>query len=169
MRLSLASFTLVAALAIAATTVAAAAPIRDCKGAQLKGSFALVPGSPAAGSVSYRLVLKNVSRSACAITGLPQLQLLGKKGNKLPTHVRAAFPGALTAIFVRLQPGQRTRATARFSPDVPGVGEQGVGRCEPIAYTARVTAPGGGTTTVKLLPPTPVCEKGRLFFSAYGR
>jgi len=32
-----------------------------------------------------------------------------------------------------------------------------------------VTGQGGGTTTVKLAPPTPVCERGQLQFSAYGR
>ena len=83
--------------------------------------------------------------------------------------MRSNFPGALTAILVTLRPGQSTRATARFSPDVPGVGEQTVGRCEPVAYSFRVTGQGGGTTTVKILPPTSVCEHGRLLFSAYGR
>jgi hypothetical protein len=83
--------------------------------------------------------------------------------------VRAAFPGALTAILVRLAPGASTRATARFSPDVPGVGEPAAGKqCERTAYWFRVAAPGGGTTKVKLSPVTPVCEHGQLQFTAYG-
>jgi hypothetical protein len=45
----------------------------------------------------------------------------------------------------------------------------GPGPCEPKAYWFRVTAPGGGTTTVKVLPPTPVCEHGTLSFSAYSK
>jgi hypothetical protein len=72
-------------------------------------------------------------------------------------------------VLVTLNPGQSTRATARFSPDVPGPGEQTLGRCEPIAYSFRVTGQGGGTTSAKVLPPTSVCEHGRLLFSAYGR
>jgi hypothetical protein len=84
--------------------------------------------------------------------------------------VIAAFPGALTAILVRLAPGQSTRATARFSPDVPGTGEPVSGRrCEPVSYWFRVAAPGGGISKVRLSPSTPVCEHGRLQFSAYGR
>ena len=76
---------------------------------------------------------------------------------------------ALAAVLVILDPGQWTRATARFSPDVPGTGDsQQPGPCEPTAYSLRVNARGGGTTTAKLLPPTPVCERGRLQFSAYG-
>ena len=140
-----------------------------CKGSQLAGSFKAVPGSAGAGNISYALRLQNVSTSSCSLTGLPQGQLLGRTGAKNPTHVRAAFPGALTAILVTLAPHQSARATARFSPDVPGVGEGGKKQCEPTSYRFRVTAPGGGTVTVKVLPATPVCEHGRMLFSAYGR
>jgi hypothetical protein len=48
------------------------------------------------------------------------------------------------------------------------VGEPTAGtKCEPTAWSFRVTGQGGGTTLVKLTPPTPVCEHGRLLFSAY--
>jgi hypothetical protein len=141
-----------------------------CKGTQLTGSFTGIKGSAGAGNISYALILRNRSHTTCTLTGLPSARLLGKTGKALPTHVRAAFPGALTAILVRLAPGQRTRATARFSPDVPGVGEPTQAtRCEPVAYKLRVNAQGGGTTTVPITPPTPVCEHGRLQFSAYGK
>ncbi len=158
-----------AAVPAAATTSAAAglSPAM-CKGSQLAGGFSVIRGSAGAGSISYALRLKNTSTSSCSVTGLPQGQLLGLHGGKLPTHVRAAFPGALAAVLVTLRPGQTARATARFSPDVPGTGEQTTGRCEPTAHRFRVVAPGGGRTTVELSPPTPVCEHGRLFFSAYG-
>jgi hypothetical protein len=155
--------------ALAGTTAASGGMVASCKGAQLAGSFSAVKGSPGAGNISYALHLRNVSRTACAVTGLPQGQLLGRHGGKLPTNIRAAFPGALAAVLVILDPGQWTRATARFSPDVPGTGDsQQPGPCEPTAYSLRVNARGGGTTTAKLLPPTPVCERGRLQFSAYG-
>jgi len=67
-----------------------------------------------------------------------------------------------------LAPGKVATATARFSPDVPGAGEQVAGPCEPKAFRARVWPPGGGSGSfvVRLVPPTPVCEKGRLVFSA---
>ena len=74
----------------------------------------------------------------------------------------------LTAILVRLAPGKTTYATARFSPDVPGTGEPTAGtKCEPTAWWFRVSGQGGGTSKVKLGPPTPVCEHGQLLFSAY--
>jgi Protein of unknown function (DUF4232) len=139
-----------------------------CKGTQLAGSFKAVYGSAGAGNIVYRLTLKNVSAKACSLTGLPRGQLLGKTGKKLPTHVRAAFPGALTAILVTLAPGRSSHATARFSPDVPGAGEQKPGQCEPTAYRLRISQPSRGNTAVKMIPPTPVCEHGGMSFSAYG-
>jgi len=169
MKISLAALLVGAVAALSASTAfghrTATAP---CAGSQLSGRFAVVYGSAGAGNIVYKLSLKNASTSPCTVTGLPQGQLLGKTKAKLPTHVRAAHANQLTAILVTLAPGSSTSATARFSPDVPGVGEQTVGQCEPKAYWFRVRAPGGGTTTVKLLPATPVCEKGTLSFSAYG-
>lgn len=163
------TLTLVVVAAATAATSAVAQSDASCTGAQLKGTFNAVRGSAGAGNITYKLVLKNVSTHMCTLTGLPQGRLLGKTGKALPTHVRAASPGMLTAILVRLAPGKTTFATARFSPDVPGVGEPAAGtRCEPTAYVFRVAAQGGGTTRVKLVPPTPVCEHGRLLFSAYG-
>jgi hypothetical protein len=155
--------------AAASSAAGAATHMSSCTGSQLAGTFKAVPGSAGAGNVSYALVLRNVSTTQCDVTGLPQGRLLSKAGKPLPTHVRAAFPGALSAVLVRLAPGKTTRATARFSPDVPGTGEPVAGRnCEPVSYWFRVTGQGGGTTKVKLTPATPVCEHGQLLFSAYG-
>lgn len=161
---------LLVVLAASAAAVAAARPTAAaCTGAQLTGSFKAIPGSAGAGNITYALVLRNRSTTACQLSGLPSARLLGKTGKPLPTAVKAAFPGALSAVLVRLAPGARTRATARFSPDVPGVGEGAAGKqCEPTSYGFRVSAPGGGTFTVKLSPATPVCEHGQLQFTAYG-
>ena len=160
---------LVFAAAVAASTASATSAVAFCGGSQLSGSLSVIRGSAGAGNVSYRLALKNVSTAQCSVTGLPQGRLLGKGGKPLPTHVTAAFPGALTAILVRLTPGQKVYASARFSPDVPGVGEPAAGRkCEPVSWFFRVAGPGGGTTKVRMAPPTSVCEHGQLQFSAYG-
>jgi hypothetical protein len=148
----------------AATVTAAATPA--CVGKDLSGAFAGVPGSAGAGSISYNLRLRNHSSHTCFVSGLPQLQLLGRTGKALPTHVRPSHPGALTAVRVVVPPGGYTAATARFSPDVPGVGEGSYGPCEPKAYRARVTVPpGGGMVVVPLVPATPVCEHGSMAFS----
>jgi hypothetical protein len=159
-----------AVAALAAVSAAHATPAAPrCRGAQLAGRFAVVSGSAGAGNITYALKLKNISATACTVSGLPLGRLLGRRKGTLPTHVRAAFPGALTAILATLTPGQSTRATARFSPDVPGPGEQVAGRCEPVAYWFRVAGQGGGQATVKVVPPTSVCEHGLLLFSAYGQ
>jgi Protein of unknown function (DUF4232) len=163
------ALTLLVLAAAGGAEAGGATHLTSCAGSQLSGTFKLVPGSPGAGNVVYGLVLKNVSTRQCEVSGLPQGRLLNKAGKPLPTRVRAAFPGALTAVLVRLAPGMSTKATARFSPDVPGPGEPVAGRnCEPVSYWFRVTGQGGGTTRVRLLPATPVCEHGRLSFSAYG-
>jgi hypothetical protein len=156
--------------ALAAAGVAAGASRsseQPCVASQLTGTFSVAPGSAGAGSISYVLRLRNRSTEACFVSGLPQLRLVGKLGRPLPTKVIPANRGALTAVRVVLLPGGYSAATARFSPDVPGVGEPVVGRqCEPTAYRARVSPPpGGGTLVVPITPPTPVCEHGRMLFS----
>lgn len=141
-----------------------------CAGGQLTGRFAVIPGSAGAGNIVYRLSLRNRSSSTCAVTGVPAVRLLGRTGKALPTHGRPARPGTATAVLVILAPGQTATATARFSPDVPGVGEPTTGRqCEPTAYRLRVAARGGGSTVVPIRPPTPVCEHGQLQLSNYTR
>jgi uncharacterized protein DUF4232 len=159
---------LAAAAAFAACGASAGGQPSSCTGAQLAGAFRVVPGSAGAGNIVYALTLKNISSKTCTVTGLPQGRLLGLHGGKLPTHIRASFRPGLTAVLVRLAPGKSARATARFSPDVPGVGDHTPGACQPRAYTFRVSLAGGGTTNAKLGPATPVCERGQLQFSAYG-
>ena len=157
-----------AAAAVAACGASAGGGPTACTGAQIAGAFKVVPGSAGAGNIVYALTLKNISSRTCTVTGLPQGRLLGQHGGALPTHIRAAFRPGLTAVLVRLAPGKSARATARFSPDVPGVGDHTPGACEPKAYALRVSLAGGGTTNAKLSPATPVCERGQLQFSAYG-
>jgi hypothetical protein len=141
-----------------------------CAAASLNGSFAAVPGSAGAGNIVYALHLTNTSRATCTVTGIPVVTLLDRHGRALPTHERPAHPGALTAVLVRLAPGRAAVATARFSPDVPGVGEPVSGRrCEPVAYTLRVRPAGGGTLRAPIRPPTSVCERGGMSWSVLTR
>ena len=151
---------------IAAPAIHAIAP--RCEGSQLAGRFSVVPGSAGAGNIVYKLTLTNRSWAPCTLTGLPEARLLNKAKKALPTRIRPANPGALAAVLVTLRHGQATVATARFSPDVTGVGETG-NPCEPKAYWLRVFGQGGGTTLVPITPATPVCEHGQLSFTAYGR
>jgi hypothetical protein len=158
----------VGALVLAAAGAAGGAASAWCRGAQLHGTFTVVPGSAGAGNIVYRLRLTNVSAASCSLTGLPKVTLLGKTKRALPTHVVAAHPSQLTAIIVNLAHGKSAYANARFSPDVPGTGEGRPGApCEAKAYWLRVSAPGGGSTLAAIKPVTSVCEHGQLQFDAY--
>jgi hypothetical protein len=146
---------------VAAASAGGATPSR-CTGIQLGGTFAGVPNSAGAGNIVYRLALQNLSSATCVLTGLPQGGvLLGKTGTKLPTHVRNNFPGR-AAVLVRLAPGRFAYANARFSPDVPGTGDNTRGQCQPKSYWLQVEG-----INVKIAPATPVCERGTLSFSTY--
>jgi len=161
------AFTTIVLAAIAASAGhAASTSLAPCKAAQLSGTFNAIPGSEGAGNIVYALAVKNHSSSACTLSGLPRGRLLNINGTAQQTHVIA--DGPQNAPLVRVAPGHTAHADARFSPDVPGVGEGAAGKaCEPKSYGFRVTAPGGGTFSVKLKPATPVCEHGRLQFKAY--
>ena len=150
---------------VLAGAVAATTP-PPCVGRDLSGTFAAVSGSAGAGQISYNLRLRNRSTRTCFVSGLPVLRLVDRAGKPLPTHVAPAHPGQLTAVRVVLGPGAYSAATARFSPDVPGPGEQTPGSCERKAFRARVTVPpGGGVTVVPVVPATSVCEHGSMVLS----
>ena len=148
--------------------VAAPATLPACTGNDLHGTFRAIPGSPGAGGISYLLTLTNTSGSRCFVVGLPGLQLLDARGRALPTSVSPGRPGPAVKIVVA--PGGSASAQARFSPDVPGPGEPVLARqCEPTAHSLRVTPTGGGTLTVAVSPPTPVCEHGSLRLDQWHR
>lgn len=159
---------LLAAIAAATASAGARTISSPCAAGALAESFSVVPGSAGAGNIVYALRLRNRSAADCFVSGLPTMQLLDRRGRRLPTRVVAAFPNALTAVLVVLRPGGYASASARFSPDVPGPGEGHPGKpCEPKAYRVRVrTRAGGGWTTGAVKPPTSVCEHGRLSVSA---
>ena len=158
----------VAVVASLGALSASAAPTATpaCTGGDLTGSFRVVLGSAGAGGISYRLELRNVSSASCFVSGIPGVVLLRANGTALPTHAGAAHPGGLTAVIVRLAPGKAAAATARFTPDVSGLGEQNVGPCEPTASKLRVAPNGGRSVVVRVVPPTPVCVHGRMTFTA---
>ena len=155
-----------AVLAVLAASGASASRVMTppCPGSSLSGSFRVVPGSAGAGNIVYALRLRNTSHATCFVTGIPGLLLIGKDGKHLPTEALPAHPGQLTAVMVPLAPGKTAMATARFSPDVPGRGDQTKGPCDPTAYKLRVR-PAGGGLVVPIQPPTPVCSQGHMSFS----
>jgi len=127
----------------------------------------VIPGSAGAGNIVYSLRMRLVSGRTCFVYGVPRLQLLDRLRRPLPTKVTRAVRPGLMALRVLLRPGHGTRASARFSPDIPGPGEPQAGaQCERRSYYVRVTPPpGGGTFLAPVRPPTPVCEHGSLSVS----
>jgi hypothetical protein len=165
---------MLAAAALAALGPAGGAssePYQPCSSPQLTGNFLVIPGSAGAGSISYQLNVRLHLGPNCFVSGLPRIQLLGFHGRPLPTKIVPAFRQGLLAVRVLLAPEHGARAQARFSPDVPGVGEPVAGRsCERTAYSLRVTLPPGDATFIApVRPVTPVCEHGRMTVSALSR
>jgi hypothetical protein len=150
----------------APTTTQSAGSASPCAGDALQATFTGIEGSAGAGQISYELTLTNTSAAACSVSGIPVATLLDKTEGALPTQVSTPPSGPAGGTVV-LQHGEKAKADARFSPDVPGVGEQQSGRCEPVSYFLRVTAPGGGTVNAAITPPTSVCEHGSLSFAPY--
>ena len=145
---------------VTAPTTSSNATASPCTGDELKATFAVQDGSAGAGNITSTLTLTDGSSSACTLSGLPAVQLFDKNGNELPTHASQEPGSNLPA--ATLQPGGSLAYDARFSPTVPGQGDNQSGRCQPTAATLRVTAPGGGTVDAQVTPPTPVCEQGSL-------
>ena len=109
--------------------------------------------------------MKNPSATTCSVTGLPRGVLLDKAGKAQPTHILTAMPGAM-AILATLTHGKSASATARFSPDVPGVGEPARSVRADVLLVPAVRAR-RRDEVVALIPPTSVCEHGQLQFRAY--
>lgn len=135
-----------------------------CTGAQLSGTFAVIPGTQGAGQISYELTLTNTSSTSCSLSGPPQVELLGVSGSSLPTTPRTTGPVG----SVVLGPSIAGQIEARFSPDVPGQGDNQSGACQPKAHTLRVVLPGVVEVNAPIKPATSVCEQGTLSFGQYG-
>jgi len=162
-RLSTIGLTALAAIALTAASGASAGASSPCRPAQLRAAMTVIAGSAGAGNIEYRLLLKNASKATCTASGHPALRLRDAARRYLPTHVTGIPPG-VTAILVTLRPGATASATLRFSPDVPGVGEQTSGPCERTAHSVRVSlaSPGSGSLIGRVAPPTAVCEHGAM-------
>lgn len=148
------------------TSTTSGSAANACSGDSMSGTFSVVPGSAGAGQIVYRLRVKNDSPVSCFVSGFPHVQLLGQGGAQLPTTATPDQPGTATAAKVTLAPGAAATADVRFSPDVPGTGDQTGGDCQPKATTLRV-ALGGAQLDVPITPPTPVCEGGTLQYRLF--
>ena len=136
--------------------------VTACVSADLSATFAVIPGSAGAGNVVARIVLTNKSAAPCSTGGYVGLQLLGAGGTQLPTHVERAS-GSLSVMTVA--PGTSVSATARYSPDVAGTGDNQSGMCQPVASSSEVTPPNDTAFVIAQGPGTSVCQQGTMSVS----
>jgi hypothetical protein len=150
----------------APTTPAAASGTARCHTSDVTASYTVVAGSAAAGSISYNLRLTDTSMHQCTIYGFAGMLLLDANHKPLPTNVQR--DSLVPKQLLRLNPGGSASATVRFSPDVPGVGDNPSPVCQPTAYYTEVTPPDETTQLVTAVsPPTSVCERGTMAISAF--
>jgi hypothetical protein len=160
MRISILVVLIAAAVAAASAAPGVTAP---CTAGNLTAVFAVVPGSAGAGNIVYSLRLTNIADHGCLVKGLLGLRLLNARGNALPTRVTVTDPAQVPRVRDVLAAHRwGNYGNARFSPDVPGVGEQTIGRCEPVAHRLRIGLPNGGHVIAPIKPPTSVCEHGSM-------
>ena len=101
------------------------------------------------GHVEFTLRLTNRSSGTCTVAARPNLQLIGRGGEPLPTHVSPVATGA-AASPVALRPGTSALAAALVAVDIPGRGDshRKGGPCQPSAVELRVAMAGKTSTLV---------------------
>jgi hypothetical protein len=127
------------------------------------------------GHVEFTLRLTNGSSGTCTVAARPSLQLIGRGGEPLPTHV-SPWPPEAAASPVALRPGTTALAAALVAVDIPGPGDshrQG-GPCQPSTMELRVGMAGKTSTLVSVQPPTlvsvqpptSVCQRGSILLKS---
>jgi hypothetical protein len=109
----------------------------------------LIEGSRGAGSVGYRLTIRNSGPGECTVGRHPRLTLVSESGEGLPTEIVKTGPLGKIAIPV----GGTVSARLRFSDDIPP--------CEPKAARIHVHL-GSGYQFGPIDPPTSVCDHGKI-------
>jgi len=150
-----------------AETGRATPSVTACRGDALRGVFAQIAGSQGMGHVEFTLRLTNGSSGTCAVAARPSLQLIGRGGEPLPSHV-SPWPPEAAASPVALRPGTTALAAALVAVDIPGPGDshRKGGPCQPSAMELRVGTAGKTSTLVPVQPPTSVCQRGSILLKS---
>jgi Protein of unknown function (DUF4232) len=112
-------------------------PVRACRTSQLHGSFARLDAG--AGQRYVPLVLTNVAKDQCSISGYPSLQLAAVDGRGIPTEVVQIDTGSVTRLTI--SPGHRASSLLHWI-GIPLNDEAQTGPCEPTPVRAAITPPG---------------------------
>ncbi|HXQ60756.1 MAG TPA: DUF4232 domain-containing protein [Acidimicrobiales bacterium] len=148
----------------ATTTTAPGATTTTAPSGCPGSAFALtVVGSQgAAGTFEYSFGLRNTTSGPCALTGYPDIQLLGAGGTKLTTHTVDGGGQSFTAFApgpVNLTPGATGYFNMGFS-DVPTGSETSC----PTATALQATPP-GTSTPLQVSGQFTVCDGGTVHVS----
>lgn len=139
---------------------------QPCTG--LTAKMTHIAGSDGAGHTAYRLTVRNGGKETCSFDRNHANLLLYKGSTRrsklLPSHVVAE--GKIHALTIA--PGHAAHARLFFSPDIPGKNEPSNRRCEPVAHSVGVVLSVNRSAAQlvnvhgPIVPPTSVCEHGRI-------
>jgi uncharacterized protein DUF4232 len=132
-------------------------PIRTCRTAQLHGSFGRLDAG--AGQRYLPLVLTNVAKHPCSITGYPSVQLVAGSGQDIPTQVVHAKTGPVTQLTIA--PGHRVSSVLHWA-GIPLSDEAQTGPCEPTPARADIAPPGEAQQLVLNWSFDAVCGHGQI-------
>jgi hypothetical protein len=132
-------------------------PVRACRTSQLDGSFARLDAG--AGQRYLPLVLTNVAKDQCSITGYPSLQLVAVDGRDIPTEVVRIDTGSVTRLTI--SPGHRVSSLLHWI-GLPLNDEAQTGPCEPTPARADITPPGEVQPLSVKWSFDPVCGHGQI-------
>jgi hypothetical protein len=119
------------------------------------------------GHVEFIRRLTNSSTRTCMVPARPSLQLIGRGGEPLSTHV-SLWPPEAAMSPVALRPGTTALAAALVAVDIPRPGDSHSkgGPCQPAAVELRVGTGGKTSTLAPVQPPTSVCQRGSILLKS---
>ncbi|TMC05029.1 MAG: DUF4232 domain-containing protein [Chloroflexi bacterium] len=132
-----------------------------CTAGVLRGAIVVL--GAAAGNIYGRLVVFNAGQE-CTLFGFSGLQLVDANGTVLPTNAVWDLPPAPSLVTL---PNNGLAVANLQWGDVPGVGDNQSGPCQPQPATLRIIPPDETQQFNVAWPGGPVCQQGRIQISAY--
>jgi hypothetical protein len=132
-------------------------PAQPCRTGQLHGSFRNPDAG--AGQRYVQLVLTNIAKVPCSVTGYPSLALVGANGGGIPTNVVRRNGGPVSRLTI--SPGHRVSSVLHWI-GIPLSDESQTGPCEPTPSHVNITPPGEATSLSVDWSLDPVCGHGEI-------
>jgi hypothetical protein len=139
------------------SNMGSSAPPQPCRTVQLRGSFGGFDAG--AGQRYVQLMLTNVAKVRCSVSGYPGLELVAVDGRGIPTEVVRSNAGSLTHLTI--EPGRRVSSVLHWI-GIPLSDEPQTGPCEMTPSHANITPPGEATSLSAAWSFGPVCGHGQI-------